>query len=71
EVHGGVHFHQGVPEPPVPRQLPAAPAHFTGRAEELDELDGMRAEDGRVLAVLCGPGGVGKTALALHWAYRH
>jgi hypothetical protein len=69
-VHGGVHFHQGV-EPVVPRQLPAAPAHFTDRADELSELDVLFPGPDRMLAVLCGPGGVGKTALAVHWAYRH
>ncbi|XVV05080.1 ATP-binding protein [Actinosynnema sp. CA-248983] len=68
-VHGGVHFH--APRPPVPRQLPAAPAHFTDRADELSELDALFPVPARMLAVLCGPGGVGKTALALHWAYRN
>ncbi|WP_433269366.1 ATP-binding protein [Actinosynnema sp. CS-041913] len=71
EVHGDIHFHHTVPQTPAPRQLPAAPAHFTGRVDELSELDGIFRQDGRMLAVLCGPGGVGKTALALHWAYRH
>jgi hypothetical protein len=69
-VHGGVHFH-GNPLPrPVPRQLLGAPAHFTDRAEELAELDSIAAQGGRTLALLHGPGGVGKTALALHWAHR-
>ncbi|RKT52950.1 ATP-binding protein [Saccharothrix australiensis] len=69
EVHGGIHFHHNAPQPMVPRQLPAAPAHFTGRADEQAELDTIHGQDGRMLAVLCGPGGVGKTALALHWAH--
>ncbi|MEU7529712.1 NB-ARC domain-containing protein [Saccharothrix sp. NPDC042600] len=68
-VHGDVHFHHA-PGPPVPRQLPAAPAHFTDRDDELSALDAMSAASARMLAVLCGPGGVGKTALAVHWAYR-
>nr|BFF26513.1 hypothetical protein GCM10025732_44780 [Glycomyces mayteni] len=55
---------------PVPRQLPAASAHFTGRATELDALDGLLADGGEAVAVLSGPGGIGKTALALHWAHR-
>jgi tetratricopeptide (TPR) repeat protein len=59
---------------PVPRQLPAAPSHFTSRADELAALDDVAGEDtgGRpALAVLIGPGGVGKTALAVTWGARH
>lgn len=58
---------------PVPRQLPPAPSHFTSRAEELaalDEVAGQRGEQ-PTLAVLVGPGGVGKTALAVTWGGRH
>ncbi|MEU6248614.1 BTAD domain-containing putative transcriptional regulator [Glycomyces sp. NPDC047010] len=55
---------------PVPRQLPAASAHFTGRATELAALDGLLTDGGEAVAVLSGPGGIGKTALALHWAHR-
>ncbi|MEU5874036.1 BTAD domain-containing putative transcriptional regulator [Glycomyces sp. NPDC047369] len=58
------------PRVPVPRQLPAASAHFTGRATELAALDGLLADGGEAVAVLSGPGGIGKTALALHWAHR-
>ena len=59
----------------VPRQLPTAVPHFAGRASELDLLD--RALDdvehganGVVISVIGGTAGVGKTALALHWAHR-
>jgi transcriptional regulator with XRE-family HTH domain/tetratricopeptide (TPR) repeat protein len=61
---------------PVPRQLPTAVAHFAGRARELDELDQQLAEldCGRagtvVISAIGGTAGVGKTALALHWAHR-
>ncbi|GAB3415311.1 AfsR/SARP family transcriptional regulator [Flindersiella endophytica] len=57
----------------VPAQLPAAPADFVGRAGELARLDDLLAEaetGQRVLAVLSGAAGVGKTALAVHWAHR-
>ncbi len=62
----------------TPRQLPAAPAHFTGRAAELAALSAALsaglaepAGQGRspVVAVI-GTAGVGKTALALHWAHQ-
>ncbi|WP_170185112.1 ATP-binding protein [Saccharothrix texasensis] len=73
-VHGGIAFHSAPSTPPpVPRQLLGAPAHFTDRAAELAELDEElvenRREGTRMFAVLSGPGGVGKTALALHWAH--
>src|SRR5689334_14967025 len=71
-VHGDIHLHNVHSEPaaPVPRQLLPAPAHFTDRASDLTELDRMLATGERTLAVLAGPGGIGKTALALQWAHR-
>jgi DNA-binding SARP family transcriptional activator len=60
----------------VPAQLPRAPSGFAGREDELawlaDLLPAGSAES-RVeaaLAVLAGPAGVGKTALAVLWAHR-
>ncbi|MGK3208455.1 BTAD domain-containing putative transcriptional regulator [Amycolatopsis sp. MEPSY49] len=53
----------------TPRQLPAAPAAFVGRARELAALD--RPGSTAVTWVLSGGGGVGKTGLALRWAYEH
>ena len=50
-------------------QLPADPVTFTGRAEELGHLP--RPEDMAGIAatvVIDGMAGVGKTALAVHWA---
>ncbi|MEV6644365.1 NB-ARC domain-containing protein [Amycolatopsis sp. NPDC051371] len=61
----------------VPRQLPSMPAHFTSRAGELETLDriaesvGETSESGAPVAVVVGPGGVGKTALAITWAVRN
>ena len=59
---------------PVPRQLPAPPRSFTGRAQELAALDALLAEDEQSIAVVVstvsGTAGVGKTALAVHWAHR-
>ncbi|GIG71004.1 AfsR/SARP family transcriptional regulator [Phytomonospora endophytica] len=51
-----------------PAQLPAAPAGFCGRAAELRELDATLAPVAVVSAV-SGTAGVGKTALAVHWAH--
>jgi tetratricopeptide (TPR) repeat protein/transcriptional regulator with XRE-family HTH domain len=59
----------------VPRQLPAAVAGFTGRAAELAALTGMLEHAGAdapgtvVISAIGGTAGVGKTALALHWAH--
>jgi len=58
----------------VPRQLPAAVSHFTGRAAELDALSGMvddaRAPRTVVISALAGMAGVGKTAVAVYWAHQ-
>lgn len=59
---------------PMPRQLPAAPRLFTGRAGELAALtEAMtaRADAGGtvVISAIGGIGGIGKTWLALHWAH--
>lgn len=71
-VHGDIHLHD-VPRRPVPRQLPLAPAHFSGRTGELQALTDVLTrhprQGGPGLAVLTGPGGVGKSALAAHWLH--
>jgi DNA-binding SARP family transcriptional activator/tetratricopeptide (TPR) repeat protein/DNA-binding XRE family transcriptional regulator len=58
--------------PTVPRQLPAAPPVFTGRDSELSALGRLldAAADTVVIAAVVGTAGVGKTALAVHWARR-
>src|SRR5215469_8313570 len=57
----------------VPRQLPAAPRHFTGRRTELDRLVALAQGDGGlagtvVISAIDGMAGIGKTALAVHAA---
>jgi tetratricopeptide (TPR) repeat protein/transcriptional regulator with XRE-family HTH domain len=63
----------------VPRQLPTRVPHFAGRARQLAELDAVLDEaasdqatgaTGVVISAIGGTAGVGKTALALHWAHR-
>jgi tetratricopeptide (TPR) repeat protein/DNA-binding XRE family transcriptional regulator len=61
----------------VPRQLPAAVAGFTGRAAELAALTrilndaaGSGTPGTVVISAIEGTAGVGKTALALHWAHQ-
>ncbi|MEU4351104.1 BTAD domain-containing putative transcriptional regulator [Streptomyces sp. NPDC023838] len=59
--------------PPVPRQLPAQPSHFTGRHDHLRVLDewadGQGAGTPMVITAIDGRGGVGKTALAIRWGH--
>ncbi|MEV8593250.1 BTAD domain-containing putative transcriptional regulator [Streptomyces sp. NPDC052012] len=57
----------------VPAHLPPAPASFTGRRDELATLDRLLDHlDGAALPVgsITGTGGVGKTALAVHWSHQ-
>jgi DNA-binding SARP family transcriptional activator len=53
-----------------PGLLPSAVPDFTGRAIELAELSALRDQPGRpvVITAIGGTAGVGKTALAVHWA---
>src|SRR5215469_7699560 len=64
---------------PVPAQLPAAVPAFTGRGAELASLDaiapwaapmGAARPAAVVISAVSGTAGVGKTALAVHWAHR-
>jgi DNA-binding SARP family transcriptional activator len=67
------------PIAPVPRELPADVGAFTGRTAELAELDRSlltRADPAgadraavSVISAVSGTAGVGKTALAVHWAH--
>jgi DNA-binding SARP family transcriptional activator/tetratricopeptide (TPR) repeat protein len=70
--HGSAEI-DAAPHPPVPRQLPARPQLFTGRVRELGAITSALTAaggDGAVpVAMIVGPGGVGKTWLALRWAH--
>lgn len=60
---------------PVPRQLPGAVPRFAGRAAELAALnrvlDQAAGAGGTVvISAIGGTAGVGKTALAVHWAHQ-
>jgi len=71
-VHGHVYLSGSSTKPIIPRQLPRTSPTFTDRRTELDELD--RAVSGvteqSALTVISGPGGVGKTTLAVRWLNR-
>lgn len=59
----------------APHQLPPDVTAFTGRADALARLDTLLAPSGggapaTALCVISGTAGVGKTALAVHWAHR-
>jgi DNA-binding SARP family transcriptional activator/tetratricopeptide (TPR) repeat protein len=62
------------PATPVPAQLPASPPALIGRDAELARLDAIAAGAGAAppaaVVAISGTPGVGKTALALHWAHR-
>ncbi|MFI1973234.1 AfsR/SARP family transcriptional regulator [Streptomyces cinnamoneus] len=59
-----------VPARPAPQLLPRRPRGFTGREDELAALDRATSSVPAALAVITGSAGVGKTALAVHWAHR-
>ena len=68
----------GAPPGVVPRQLPAGAAFFAGREAELKQLDALLGQavgggpdepgGAVVISAVAGMAGVGKTALAVHWA---
>jgi hypothetical protein len=71
---------QAAPPPPRPFiGVPPRIASFTGRAKELDRLDSILMRDKAVAvtqasvgrAAVQGMGGVGKTSLAVEYAYRY
>ncbi len=64
------------PLPGVPRELPPMVPGFTGRSAELQALtrlldrSGQQASAAVVISAIGGTAGVGKTALAVHWAHQ-
>jgi DNA-binding SARP family transcriptional activator len=58
----------------IPRQLPLNVRGFTGRSNEIEQLDAMLAGTGHAgtanVVIVSGMGGVGKTSLAVYWAHR-
>ncbi|MCS7483875.1 tetratricopeptide repeat protein [Umezawaea endophytica] len=76
-VHS-VHFHNaGRPHSMPPRQLPGGIGGFVNRLSSLAQLDSLlgsstaahRPPSAPHVVVIVGAPGVGKTALALHWAH--
>jgi DNA-binding SARP family transcriptional activator/tetratricopeptide (TPR) repeat protein len=60
---------------PVPAQLPREVTGFVSRVREQRELDALLPATAEAswsvpVVVVEGPGGVGKTTLAVHWAHR-
>jgi transcriptional regulator with XRE-family HTH domain len=62
--------------PALPAQLPGDILGFVGRAESMRQLDRLLPDSGApapsalAIGILTGTAGVGKTALAVHWAHR-
>ncbi|MCE7009929.1 NB-ARC domain-containing protein [Kibdelosporangium philippinense] len=58
------------PHHPIPAQLPADIAGFTGRTIDLARLDSLLEKRITVISAVDGVAGMGKTALAVHWGHR-
>jgi tetratricopeptide (TPR) repeat protein len=81
-VHGGIHYHASDARDFLqPHQLPPATGGFVDRVSSVGQLDlvlaawasDSEADSPKTSAVVAitGAPGVGKTALALHWAHRN
>ncbi|HZE51098.1 MAG TPA: helix-turn-helix transcriptional regulator [Jatrophihabitantaceae bacterium] len=58
------------PDRVLPRELPPDVMGFSGRADVLDALDAITSTKSTPpLIAICGTAGVGKTAVAVHWAH--
>ncbi|MFJ4874191.1 AfsR/SARP family transcriptional regulator [Streptomyces sp. NPDC088745] len=58
-------------DPTAPDLLPRHPRGFLARTSPLTALTRIAATPDSPIALITGPAGVGKTALALHWAHHH
>ncbi|MDX8053520.1 NB-ARC domain-containing protein [Lentzea sp. BCCO 10_0798] len=69
QEHGVAHVEPaaGTANVPAPQQLPLDVPLFVGHEDKLAALDAMATQPGVV--VVSGSGGVGKTALTVHWAH--
>jgi len=66
---GQVTINSPGPDIPIPSQLPPPPRSFTSRDRELSLLRQWSDDEGPLVAVISGPGGVGKTTIALRWLH--
>jgi DNA-binding SARP family transcriptional activator len=64
--------HAVPPQHAAPAQLPRDVPDFHGRAAQLDQLDALLTDGvaAAVISAVDGSAGVGRTALAVHWAHR-
>jgi len=63
----------GTHEAVVPQQLPAAARQFVGRDKEITALSALldsHASGTVIITAIAGTAGIGKTALATHWAHQ-
>lgn len=73
-IYGGVHVHEGTTPAVVPCQLPGTSRGFVNRKRQLAAMTrklipATRGSSNVVISVIDGAAGIGKTALALHWAH--
>lgn len=54
-----------------PYHFAPPPTHFLGRSQEIAEIGALLSDPSCRLLTLVGPGGIGKTRLALEVASRH
>lgn len=75
----GIALTRASPVVPIPAQLPPGVPAFAGRGAELASLDALLHPAGQpgparpaavAISAVSGTAGVGKTALAVHWAHR-